>query len=117
MASYRDLRTWQWAHALAADVHRWCDDHWRPARASPIDQLRRASLSVSLNIAEGYASGPGARCKHFLRIAHGSAVETAVVLDFLAVLGEDVGELVPRAESSAALTYRLWAASRPTSVR
>ena len=114
MASYRELRAWQWAHELTTDVHRWCDRHWRPERADAIGQLRRASLSVSLNIAEGYASGPGPRCKHFLRIAHGSAVETTVLLDLLVALGEDVEPLLRRAESSAAMSYRLWARSRST---
>jgi four helix bundle protein len=113
--THRDLRAWQWANSLAADIHRWCDEYWRPARADAITQLRRASLSVSLNIAEGHASGPGRRCKHFLRIAHSSAVETVVLLEFLATLGEETRDLLKRAESSAALSYRLWATARPRS--
>ena len=114
MASYRDLRAWQIAHDLAVDIHRYCDIRWRPERADAMSQLRRASLSVSLNIAEGFASGPGPRCKHFLRIAHASAVETTVILDLMLALGEPVGDHLARAERSAALSYRLWARSRST---
>ena len=54
--------------------------------ASLADQLRRAALSVPLNVAEG--SGKEDRdAKRFYTIARGSALECAAVLDVLEVLG------------------------------
>lgn len=47
-------------------------------------QLQTASLSVQLNIAEGYASGRTPRCRNLLRIAYASAVETRDLLELLA---------------------------------
>ncbi|MBA2291280.1 MAG: four helix bundle protein [Gemmatimonadales bacterium] len=102
---------WQVARACAIRIHRYADLEWKPQRAAALDQLRRASLSVVLNIVEGHASGRGARCRYHMRIAHGSAVEAAEIIDFLAELGEEVGELLPEARRLAALTYGLWRAS------
>jgi len=50
------------------------------------DQLRRASLSIPLNIAEGYGKRSAAeRCHHY-DIARGSAHECGAVLDASRVL-------------------------------
>jgi four helix bundle protein len=51
------------------------------------DQLRRASLSVVLNIAEGAGQRSRAQKRHLYAIARGSAMESAAVLDVLRVRG------------------------------
>lgn len=112
MASHRRLTAWRVAHESALSIYRYVDQHWTPARAAAYDQLRRASLSVPLNIAEGCAVGRGARCRFHLRVAHGSSVETTEILRFLADLGEPVTPLVSLADRTAALTFRLWQRSR-----
>ena len=54
--------------------------------ASLADQLRRASTSVPLNIAEGYGKRGIADRARFYDIARGSAHECAALIDVLAVL-------------------------------
>jgi four helix bundle protein len=49
------------------------------------DQLRRASLSCVLNIAEGAGRRSRAQKRHFYSIARGSAMECAAILDVLRV--------------------------------
>ena len=61
-------------------------------------QLQRSSLSAQLNISEGYASGPGQRCRYLLEVAYSSAVETDDLLQLLAAEPD-----MPTAEITKAL--------------
>jgi len=51
------------------------------------DQLRRASLSIVLNIAEGAGQRSRAQKRRLYAIARGSAMESAAILDVLRSLG------------------------------
>ena len=62
------------------------------------DQLRRASLSVPLNIAEGNGRPGGGATQHYA-IARGSALECAAILDACEALGfARTEELAPARE-------------------
>lgn len=50
---------------------------------SLIDQIKRASLSIPANIAEGYGRNTKKDFSHFLSIALGSVNEVLVYLDFI----------------------------------
>ena len=54
---------------------------WKPYAAAVFSQLQRASLSVQLNIAEGYAFGESLTYRRHLAIAYGSAIETGELLE------------------------------------
>src|SRR3989442_11652507 len=54
--------------------------------SSLADQLRRASLSIPLNIAEGNGRFAGAKAQHY-EIARGSALECAAIVDACGALG------------------------------
>jgi four helix bundle protein len=56
---------------------------WKPQFSALFGQLQRSSLSVQINIAEGYAfAGTPRFCNH-LRIAYASAIETDDLLDLM----------------------------------
>jgi len=54
---------------------------WKPYAAALFSQLQRASLSVQLTIAEGYAYADSPSFTRHLTIAYGSAVETGELLE------------------------------------
>ncbi len=90
MATYRqfeEIPVWQSAIELAAHVF---DLTARPAfkyRGDLVNQIRRAALSVSNNIAEGYERGTTNDLIHFLYIARGSCGETRSMTHFAVRLG------------------------------
>ena len=112
MHTHRELIAWQRAHAVAIGVVHYSRRHWTPELSAIFNQVRRASLSAQLNIAEGFASGRGRRCKNLLRIAYGSAVETTDLLDLLIELrapnAVELQALRSLSTETQALTLRLW---------
>jgi four helix bundle protein len=63
------------------------------------DQLRRASSSIPLNIAEACGKTSSAERSHFHAIARGSAFECAAILDVLLRFGAVASEDVEQAKA------------------
>jgi four helix bundle protein len=80
---FEDLPVWKTAMELALGVYELTKDRFFNQRGDLSDQLRRASLSVSNNTAEGFERGSTAELLAFLYIARGSAGETRSMLCFL----------------------------------
>lgn len=80
MRDHTSLYAWQEAHATSVGVIRLARSSWKPYAAALFNQLQRASLSVQLNIAEGYTFGNSPTFTRHLGIAYGSAVETGELL-------------------------------------
>jgi four helix bundle protein len=89
MRDHTSLHAWQEAHATTIAVIRLCRSGWQPYASALFNQLQKASLSVQLNIAEGYTFGESPTFTRHLGIAYGSAVETVELLR-LAIDGEIV---------------------------
>jgi four helix bundle protein len=80
--SYRDLRVWREAMALAEEAYRFTKRFPRDELFGLTSQIRRAAASVPANIAEGYGRENTGNYIQFLRIAQGSCkeVETHALL-------------------------------------
>ena len=79
---FEDLPVWQAAIELALRVYELTKDKFFAQQGDLKGQLRRASLSVSNNIAEGFERGTTAELLAFLYIARGSCGETRSMLLF-----------------------------------
>lgn len=89
MKSYRELNAWQKSYALALAVYQASRAFPRAEVFGLTSQLRRASISIPANIAEGYCRRSRADYLRFLSIAQGSAGE----LDTLLSLAHDLSYL------------------------
>jgi len=76
------------AYRLARDLHRLVHD-LAPHGSGLGDQLRRASASVVLTLAEGVGRISARDQARFFAMARGSALECLAVLDLLEVLTDD----------------------------
>lgn len=79
---FEDLPVWKTAIELGVKIYRLTQDRFFHQPGDLLDQLRRASLSVSNNTAEGFERGSTAELLAFLYIAKGSAGETRSALCF-----------------------------------
>lgn len=113
---FEDLPVWNAAMELAEAVYRLTGTKPFKGRYSLRDQLERAALSVSNNIAEGFERGTTQELLTFLYIARGSVGEVRSMLCFIerldafADLKSQVGDLKSSAEGISR-QLRAWADS------
>ena len=111
---FEDLPVWQAALDLARKIYAHTRDRFYAQPGDLRDQLRRAALSVSNNIAEGFERGSTAELIAFLYIARGSAGEVRSMLQFAdgmpeaAHLKSQISDLRSLAESCSR-QIRAWA--------
>lgn len=86
-AGYKNLIVWQKADQLVYYVYLKTKDFPQEEKYSLTSQLRRAALSIPINIVEGYARYSKKELKHFLNIALGSLAETEYLLELSNRLG------------------------------
>ena len=79
MGNHRDLHVWQRAHQFAGQVDRETRQLGR-GHGELGDQLRRATLSIPTNLAEGSSKGRDPEFLRFINIAVGSAAESDSLL-------------------------------------
>ena len=79
---FEDLPVWRDAIRLAEEVEDFLEAVGKSISWSKRDQIERASLSVSNNIAEGFERGSTAELLQFIYIARGSAGEVRSMLCF-----------------------------------
>ncbi len=119
MASYQkfeDLPVWQTAAELYEHVELFLENAPKRLTASFRDQLSRAALSVSNNIAEGFERGTTKELIAFIYIARGSSGEVRSMIhllnrrDWMNSQKAELAEITRLAESGSR-QLRAWAES------
>jgi four helix bundle protein len=87
MKNYRELKIWQRSHALTVSLSQVTKSFPREEVFALTNQMRRASVSIPANVAEGCGREGDAELKRFLTIALGSACE----LDYYVLLACELG--------------------------
>ena len=86
--SYEDLEVYQKGYRLALKIHQLTQTFPGYEKYELGAQLRKAAVSIPLNIAEGYGRQSSSKeFKHFLRNALGSSNEVIVLLKMSKELG------------------------------
>lgn len=81
MATYKELRVWKESMNLSVLIYRITKKFPSDERRGLTDQMRRASVSIVSNIAEGYGRLSDGDLLRFLKISLGSAYELDTQVD------------------------------------
>lgn len=87
ISSYKDLKMWHKAKDFAVHVYKTTEQFPREEQYGLTSQLRRASVSVASNIAEGFRRRSAKEKIQFLRISYGSGAEIETQLIISRELG------------------------------
>ena len=96
--SFRDLAVWQRAIELTVEIYKLTAGFPDSERFGLTSQIRRATVSVASNIAEGYGRSTKGEYVLFLGHARGSAAEVETQLVIAKALGYGVPQLLGRSE-------------------
>lgn len=89
MKNFKNLRVWEKSHDLTLKIYRATAEFPREELYGLTSQIRRASVSIPANIAEGCGRQSEAEFARFLRISLGSATE----LEYHLLLASDLNFL------------------------
>jgi len=90
--NFRDLKVWQKGHNLVLQIYRITKDFPKEEKFGLSDQMRRAGVSITSNIAEGFGRETLNDKSHFYTMALGSLFEIQNQL----FIARDVGYLDPK---------------------
>ena len=94
---FEKLEIWDDAREFISTVYKTTADFPKSEEFGLTNQIRRASISIALNIAEGSAKGSDADFKRFLKMSQGSLHETVtgfyIALDQKSIVQKQFDEI------------------------
>jgi four helix bundle protein len=120
IASFTDLKSWQEGHKLALAVYKAVANFPKSEDYGLSSQLRRASSSVTSNIAEGFGRSSEKDREHFYVMASGSLYEVKSQLilarDLDYISKNEFEKIADQADTAHKLLHGLLRAHRATNV-
>ncbi|GAB5536117.1 MAG: hypothetical protein Rubg2KO_23660 [Rubricoccaceae bacterium] len=111
--SYQDLEVWHESVGLVKDIYILTNSWPSEERFGLISQIRRASVSMPSNIAEGWGRNKRGEFDQFLRYARGSLFEVDTQLVIAVEIGIDQDDhIAPFRKRIDVLSRRLLALRR-----
>ena len=111
MHDFKRLAVWQKARIFVKDLYLLTQKFPNEEKFGLTQQIRRASVSIVSNIAEGSGRNTDADFVHFLDIANGSAFETETQLYVAVDLGytsqQELENLLPHLHEIEKMLYNL----------
>src|SRR5688572_33244711 len=110
---FEELPVWQAAIDLAVEIYRFTGNEEFKGQGSLRDQIERATVSISNNVAEGFERGSTNELLAFLYIARGSAGEVRPMLKVLDEwsdfnnLKSQISDLISKSENISRQLYGL----------
>lgn len=115
MKSFTELKVWAKAHQLVIQIYKITKDFPAEERFSLTNQIRRASVSIASNIAEGFQRSSSKVSRNFYDIADGSIEEVKYQLllsrDLRYIKEQEYKDLLQLTEEVSKM-LRAWIASQ-----
>lgn len=80
MNNFKELRVWQYSMDLTTEIYKLLKSYPKEEKYNTADQIKRSSISIPINIAEGSGRKSPKEFIHFLSIANGSCCELETLL-------------------------------------
>jgi four helix bundle protein len=87
ISDFRELKVWKLGKEITIDVYKLTKEFPSDEKFSLVSQLRRASVSIPSNIAEGFNRYSRKEFKRFLSISLGSCAEVQTQIEICLELG------------------------------
>lgn len=108
---FEDIKAWQKARELTKQIYEITSNQSFCKDFGLRDQIRRASVSIMANIAEGFGRKSNKEFANFLVISHGSTAETQshlyIALDLNYISQEKFAELYQQLDEISRMTMAL----------
>ena len=85
--NYRNIGVYHLAYSFVLEIYKNTKDFPKSEELNITSQIRRASVSIPLNIAEGSAKASNREFAYYLNVAYASAKEVEVLLSLCKDLG------------------------------
>lgn len=99
--TYKDLEIFKGGYKLSLHIYKLTTSYPKEEIYGITSQLRRAAVSVALNIAEGYGRMSKEEFKRFLKISLGSVNETVTLIE----LSKDLGYINNKQHENMSTQY------------